>query len=149
MTGQVDRVIQIGAAGCALRNCSRRYHATTADGIHAGAANRAGERAGVLGEVSEQVDVEVEGHDHGFVFRAHHFAQESRSGVLFGVDHAVHAGAGIDQQAEGNRHVNFLGEESNFLLDAVLEYLEVVLGQVRNDAVMFVTHGGEHVDDGG
>ena len=46
-------------------------------------------------------------------------------------------------------HVHFLAEVGDFLLDAVLIDLEIVLGQVGDDVVVAVAHSGEHVHDSG
>src|SRR5712692_5008922 len=100
----------------------------------------------VRGEIREQVHVEVEGDDHGQVFGAQEALEEARGDLLFGGQHALLAAAGVNQQAQGDGQGGLAREESDLLFLAVLEDAEIVLGEVRNNALVFVAHGDEQVD---
>src|ERR1700722_2664406 len=101
VTSQINCVVEVSSSGViALRNGAWSDHASATDGIYRSAANGAFEDVGVLGKVSQQIHVKVEADNHDFV-------QKTRRGVLLGSDYALHAAAGVDQQAERDGHIYF------------------------------------------
>src|SRR5208282_3954234 len=131
-------VVQVRAAVASGGNGAGRHHAAARDRVDLGAANGSFQNGRILGEISQEVYVEVEADDHRFVFLAHDLMHETRRCVLFGVQDILHAAAGVDQDSEGDRHVRLFGEVGNFLFLAIFQDLEIVFAQVGNDAVMLV-----------
>ena len=58
----------------------------------------------------------------------------------------AHAVAGIEQDAEAHRHA-LIGELRDVLPVAILEHLEVVLGQAGNEPAVRVGHGDRDLHD--
>jgi hypothetical protein len=119
----------------------------SAGGIDASFIDGAIENGVVVGEVGEQVHVGIKGENHGLVALAHDAAQESRPGILNGAEIILFAAGGVQKKAEGNRQIHLFGEEGDFFFVVVFENLEVVLLKVGDNAVVFVPHGCEEVDE--
>ena len=82
------------------------------------------------------------------MFGAHHAVDELDGGFLLEAEAVADAVAGIDQDAEAQRQVALGGELHDGLRLLVFEDLEVVLGQVGDEAALLVGDGEEHVDAG-
>jgi len=87
---------------------------------------------GVVGVVGQQVYVDVEGDEEGFVFGGEDVAEEGGAGFLLKGKDVLLAAAGIEQNADGERQV--------FLLREVLEGLELA---VFKEAAVAVFEAGD------
>src|SRR5215469_10723480 len=102
--GQIDRVIEQGAARIARgeRAAADAGNAPGGTGrVDAGLVDGAGQFARRIGEVGEQIDVDVKGDKEGLVLGSEHLAQEARAGVLLERKDVGLAAAGVQQDADG------------------------------------------------
>src|SRR5579883_3445460 len=65
--------------------------------------------------------------------------------VLDGSQHVLLASGSVQQQPQRDGHGHFSRKERNLLLVPVLVYLEIVLVQVHDHALVFVAHGRKQV----
>ena len=79
-----------------------------------------------VGQILQQFGFGAELDEERLVLRANHLRKKLGSRALFGVDQPLLAGAGVDQQAEGQRQVGFAREVLDLLFLAVFVNLEVV-----------------------
>ena len=96
------------------------------------------QHAGVRGEVGEQVDIDVEGDEEGLVFLPENALQKFRAGLLLQRQNILLRAGGVEQDAEGERLIDFRGEVLELLRLLVLEDLAVVAGEMRDQQVLFV-----------
>ncbi len=94
------------------------------------------EFARAVGVVGEQIDVDVEGDQEGLVLGGEDVFEELGAGVLLHGEDVLLAAAGVEQNADGEGQVLFLGEVLGLLRLLVLEDLAVVLVQVGDEAVL-------------
>ncbi|MEZ5391980.1 MAG: hypothetical protein R2724_03685 [Bryobacterales bacterium] len=96
----------------------------------------------------EQLDVDVEAHQEGQVLvDTQNFVEEGVAGRTLDLDHALLADAGIDEQADGERQIGLPAEILDLLRLAVLEDLEVVLGEAIDEQALLVPNGRKDVHD--
>src|SRR5207245_8922576 len=81
------------------------------------------------------------------VTRAQNLPNKVGSGFLFEGDFLVSAHAGVDHDRQVQRLRSFRLELVDLLLNAFLEKLESLSGQVRGRAVLFVEHADKHINE--
>ena len=102
--------------------------------------------AGAVGVVGEEVDVDVEGDEEGFVLGGEDVFEELGAGLLLEGEDVHLAAGGVEEDADGEREVLFLGEVLGLLEALVLEDAAVVLVEVGDEAVL-VADGEVDVDE--
>src|SRR5215469_3795064 len=144
---EVDGVVESRARHVAADRAGIPGNVSAAGRIDAGFVDGAVENAAVVGEVSEEVDVGIEGDNHGLITLAQDSVKETGAGILDRAKHALFAAGGVEQKSEGDGKSHFLGEEGDLFFVSVLADLEVVLLEVGDNALIFVADGGEQVDE--
>ena len=140
--GEVDGVEEKGAARVAVAG----DRAGAGTGVDGGLVEGVLDLAGAVGVVGEQVDVNVEGDEERLVFGGEDVAQESGAGLLLEREDVLLGAGGIEQKADGEREILFLGEVFDGLRALVLEEGAVFLDEVGDEAVL-VARGEEEVDE--
>jgi hypothetical protein len=102
--------------------------------------------AGAVGVVGEEIDVNVEGDEEGFVFGGEDVFEELGSGLLLEGKDVLLAAAGVEEDADGEGEIFFLGEVLDGLGCPVFEDVAVVLVKV-GDVAVFVADGEVNVDE--
>jgi hypothetical protein len=101
------------------------------------------------GEVLEEFDFVIEMDEEGFVFvLAQDAIEERAAGGALLIEDATLAKAGVDEEAEGEREIGFLGEIGDGLGLGVLLEGEVVFGKIADKVAVFVSDGGDEIDGG-
>ena len=91
----------------------------------------------------------VEADDHGFVLvGVDRAVDELDGGFLLELEAVADAVAGVDQDAQAQRQVAFRVELQDRLRLLALDHLEIVLGQVGDEAALLVGDGEQQVDAG-
>ena len=140
--GEVDGVEEEGAAGVAVAGDG----AGAGAGVDGGLVDGAFDFAGAVGVVGEQVDVDVEGDEEGLVLGGEDVVEELGAGLLLEGEDVLLAAGGVEQDADGEGEILFLGEVLDGLGDLVLEDAAVVLVEVGDEAVL-VADGEVDVDE--
>jgi len=76
---------------------------------------------------------------------AHDLFEKPIAGRAFLFEHARHAEAGIDQQAECQRQIRLAREVFDGLWTAIVIQREVLFGEVLNDLAVLIVNSGEYV----
>ena len=100
----------------------------------------------VRSEVLQQIDIGVEADQEGQVFLFENRIEESVAGVLLERNQVALRDAGVDQQADGQWQVSFLGEEADLLGLAFLQDLKIFFLQIVDEPSLLVLHRAEDVD---
>ena len=91
----------------------------------------------------------IEMDEEGFVFvLAQDAIEERAAGGALLIEDATLAKAGVDEEAEGEREIGFLGEIGDGLGLGVLLEGEVVFGKIADKVAVFVSDGGDEIDGG-
>src|ERR1017187_8214256 len=102
---------------------------------------------GVGSQLGNHFRVAVEAEHHGLVeVGAHGVFEKLAGGVLLKTKAFADAVAGIDEDAEAEGQVGFGSELLDDLRMLVLKNLEIVLGEIGDEAALFVDDGEEHGD---
>ena len=142
--GKIDGVIERRAARSRrrTRNWTLRANRTagTTDSaiVDLGLVKRMFEPANRSGEILHEINVDVETDDERLVFGTQGALEKRASHFLFHVENVHLAAAGIDEDPKGEREVGFGLEIFNGLMLAVLEEVEVVLGEVGDQRTVLV-----------
>ena len=105
-------------------------------GVDAGLVYGPFDLAGAVGVVGEQVYVDVEGDEEGLILGLEDFLEEAGSGLLLqGEDVGLGAG-GVEQDADGEGEIFFLGEVLDRLRRFVFGDSAVVFVEVGDVAVL-------------
>ena len=103
--------------------------------------------ADVVGEIGHQFGRRIETHNHGSVVLGPDGAVDERGGgFLLEMKTVANAVAGVDQDSQAQRQVGFSREFDDGLRLLAFEDLEIVLGEIGDEAAFFVRHRVEHVD---
>jgi hypothetical protein len=102
--------------------------------------------AGAVGVVGEKVDVNVEGDEEGFVFGGEDVFEELGAGLLLEGEDVALAAAGVEEDADGEWKIFFLGEVLGLLRSLVFEDAAVVFMEVGDEAAL-VADGEVDVDE--
>src|SRR5712675_2046784 len=111
MRGEIDGVIERGAAWSGRRTRDRTLRANRPPGatdsaaVHLGIVERVPETADRTGEILQKLDVGAEADDEGLVLGAHRALEKRTSNFLFHIEDAQLAPARIKKNAEGQRQV--------------------------------------------
>ena len=141
--GEPDGIVKVrGAPGVSGRKGSRRPDAAAVDLTF---VNRLIQHVQVSGEVLKQLHVHVEMQHEGQILGTHHFAQEGFRLRLFLFQHAALAGAGVNQNAHGERSIRFAGEVFDLLRLLILFQGKVVLVEVGNQMTVLLPHHRIHI----
>ena len=142
MGGEVDGVEEKGAAGISVAGDG----AGSGAGVDLRGVDGAFDFAGAVGVVGEEVDVNVEGDEEGFVFGGEDVFEELGSGLLLEGEDVDLAAAGVEEDADGEGEIFFLGKVLGLLEDLVLEDAAVVFVEVGDEAAL-VADGEVDVDE--
>ena len=140
--GQIDGVVKEGAAGAAVAGDGARAGTGVDDGGVDGTLNL----AGAVGVVGEEVDVNVEGDEEGLVLGGEDVFEELGAGLLLEGEDVDLASAGVEENADGEGEIFFLGEVLGLLQVLVFKDGAVVLVEVGDVAVL-VADGEVDVDE--
>src|SRR6185437_11944853 len=89
-----------------------------------------------VGEVGEQVDIDIERDEEGFVLGCQDFAQEACAGVLFERLDVGLASAGVQQDSDRQGQVLLLCQALDDLRIVILGHLAVVFSQASDEAAL-------------
>src|ERR1017187_7981923 len=149
---QINRVIKRGAARMRVgHRASAQANRTAASGASADLQLVECARNGtyVVGEVLVEIVVGVKLNKDRRVLGAEHGVKNPDAGLLLDGQHALLAGACVDQNAERERLVGIGAEILDGLGLAVFEHVEVALHQAGNQQTVVVLHikeDADHVD---
>jgi len=141
-TSEVDGVIEQGATGGAVA----RDGAGACAGVDLGRVDGALYFAGAIGVVGEKIDVDVEGDEECLVLGGEDVLEELCSRLLLEGKYVHLAAAGVEEDADGEGEVFFLGEVFGLLKIFVLVDAAVVFVEVGEEAVL-VADGEVDVDE--
>src|SRR6202000_3272729 len=102
------------------------YGASSGAGVDDGGVDGVLDFTRTVGVVGEKVDVNVEGDEEGFVFGGEDVFEELGSGGLFEGEDVLLAAAGVEEDADGEGEIFFLGEVFGGLGDLVFVDCAVV-----------------------
>ncbi len=142
MGGEVDGVVEEGTAGVAVAG----DRAGAGAGVDDGAIDGSSDLAGVVGVIGQEVDVNVEGDEEGFVLGGEDVFEELGTGGLFEGEDVHLAAAGVEEDTDGEGEIFFLSEVLGLLEALVLEDAAVVFVEVGDVAVL-VADGEVDVDE--
>ena len=121
--------------------------ATGRRSINARAIEGCPQQARRVGEVLQQVGIDIEADHERQVLGAQDLIQKIGPDFLLHLEHLPLAAAGIDQNAQGQGEVGFGGEILDGLRVAVLVDLEVVPGQIGNQPAFLIFDIEEELDN--
>src|SRR5579884_4059169 len=93
-----------------------------------------------IGEVLEQVDINVKADDKGEIFIPENLTEEIPAHLFFHIEHAGLAAAGVNQNTEGKGKVRLRRKVLDGLRFAILEDLKVIFCEVRDQRAFFIFH---------
>ena len=140
--GEIDGVVEQRSAGGAVAGDG----AGAGTGVDLGGVDGSFDLARIVGVVGEEVDVNVEGDEEGFVLGGEDVFEELGAGGLFEGKDVLLAAAGVEEDADGEGEIFLLGEVLGFLEGLVLVDAAVVFVEV-GDVAALVADGEVDVDE--
>jgi hypothetical protein len=100
------------------------------------------------GEVLQNLRLIVEGHHKCSVLVATQDAIEKiHGGILLELDAVSDAVGSIKEHPYAEREIGLARKETDGLLDVVIENLEIVLFEIRNELIAVIEHGEKNIDE--
>ena len=88
----------------------------------------------------------AEADEEGFVLLTQDLGEELGGGIALDIDQVPLAAADVDQQADGEREVGFLGEILDGLGLTLFQNGEILLLEVGDEGAVLVPYGGQNAD---
>src|ERR1700686_864477 len=142
--GQIDGVIQRGAARTSRRTWDRALRANRATrATHSACVDLRfiegmAEAAYRICKILQQRDVNIETNYKRLIILAQSTFEKRSSDFLFHIEHALLAAAGVDEHAQSQRQIRLRFEIFNYLRLTILFQVKVSLVQVRDQCAVLV-----------